>query len=155
MNIEELTLKQIREIAQLVNGTVQQPKTNNAHHPFIGKYVIALCDEIESLQQQLEIYEKHGVTCQTFGHTLTGCAECNRDDDADNAMAMDTIQLQARQYFELLPDVERLREEVSGLNAALKMALDALDHACGGRCNAEYNPCHARLAADTVRTGLK
>lgn len=37
----------------------------------------------------------------------------------------------------------------------LKMALDALDHACGDRCNAEYNPCHARLAADTIRKLLK
>lgn len=42
MNIEELTLKQIREIAQLVNGTVQQP-TPNREHPFVGKYVIARC----------------------------------------------------------------------------------------------------------------
>lgn len=39
MNIEELTLKQIREIAALVNGTsaIQQS------HPFAGKYVIARC----------------------------------------------------------------------------------------------------------------
>lgn len=43
MNIEELTLKQIREIAALVNGTVQQPATSTAPHPFIGKYVIARC----------------------------------------------------------------------------------------------------------------
>jgi hypothetical protein len=42
MNIEELTLKQIREIATLVNGTVQQP-AQRAAHPFIGKYVIARC----------------------------------------------------------------------------------------------------------------
>ena len=41
MNIEELTLKQIREIAQLVNSTVQ-PQTNKPH-PFVGKYVIARC----------------------------------------------------------------------------------------------------------------
>lgn len=42
MNIEELTLKQIREIAQLVNGTVAQPQ-QRAEHPFVGKYVIARC----------------------------------------------------------------------------------------------------------------
>lgn len=42
MNIEELTLKQIREIAALVNGTVQRPATSTAH-PFVGKYVIARC----------------------------------------------------------------------------------------------------------------
>lgn len=33
----------------------------------------------------------------------------------------------------------------------LKIALESLDHSCGDRCNAEYNPCHARLAADTIR----
>jgi len=43
MNIEELTLKQIREIAALVNGTVQQPVATSKPHPFIGKYVIARC----------------------------------------------------------------------------------------------------------------
>ena len=42
-DIEQLTLKQIREIAALVNGTVQQPAVSNAPHPFIGKYVIARC----------------------------------------------------------------------------------------------------------------
>ena len=75
--------------------------------------VSALCDEVDRLQQQLAIYEKHGVTCQTFGHKLTGCAECNRDDDADDAMALDTMKLQARQYFELLPEVERLRKDAA------------------------------------------
>ena len=43
MNIEELTLKQIREIAALVNGTAQQPTASTKPHPFIGKYVIARC----------------------------------------------------------------------------------------------------------------
>ena len=42
MNIEELTLKQIREIAQLVNGTVARPAAF-APHPMIGKYCIARC----------------------------------------------------------------------------------------------------------------
>jgi hypothetical protein len=42
-DIEQLTLKQIREIAALVNGTVQQPSANTAPHPFVGKYVIARC----------------------------------------------------------------------------------------------------------------
>lgn len=43
MNIEDLTLKQIREIVALVNGTVQQPSASTAPHPFVGKYVIARC----------------------------------------------------------------------------------------------------------------
>jgi len=45
MNIEELTLKQIREIAALVNGSVTQPAQSTTPHPFVGKYVIARCCE--------------------------------------------------------------------------------------------------------------
>lgn len=41
MNIEDLTLKQIREIASLVNAQ-QAPVAVNPH-PFVGKYVIARC----------------------------------------------------------------------------------------------------------------
>ena len=43
MNIEELTLKQIREIATLVNGQIAQPAQSTTSHPFVGKYVIARC----------------------------------------------------------------------------------------------------------------
>lgn len=46
MNIEELTLKQIREIqAMLILGATQQssPAVVSKVHPFVGKYVIARC----------------------------------------------------------------------------------------------------------------
>lgn len=44
MNIEELTLKQIREITTLVNGATVQPDLGAyVPHPFVGKYVIARC----------------------------------------------------------------------------------------------------------------
>ena len=46
MNIEELTLKQIREIqAMLITGATQQssPAVVSKVHPFVGKYVIARC----------------------------------------------------------------------------------------------------------------
>ena len=49
---------------------------------------------------------------------------------------------------------ELVEQVLSERDAVLKIALEALDHACGGRCNAEYNPCHARLAADTIRKVL-
>lgn len=45
-DIEQLTLKQIREIASLVNGNVLPTSTipvESLHHPFVGKYVIARC----------------------------------------------------------------------------------------------------------------
>jgi hypothetical protein len=40
-DIENLTLKQLREIAALVNSQTAQP--TQAPHPFVGKYVIARC----------------------------------------------------------------------------------------------------------------
>ena len=45
MNIEELTLKQIREIQSLViaGATALPSVVETKSHPFIGKYVIARC----------------------------------------------------------------------------------------------------------------
>jgi len=40
MNIEDLTLKQIREIQALTTGASRIPPST---HPFVGKYVIARC----------------------------------------------------------------------------------------------------------------
>jgi ribosomal protein L11 len=40
MNIEDLTLKQLREIAALVGNPAAQTKT----HPFIGQKVLCRCD---------------------------------------------------------------------------------------------------------------
>jgi hypothetical protein len=43
-DIENLTLKQLREIAALINSqTSMPPPAPPAPHPFIGKYVIARC----------------------------------------------------------------------------------------------------------------
>jgi len=38
--------------------------------------------EREALQRKLWSYEKHGVTCQTFGHVVGACAECNTHGEA-------------------------------------------------------------------------
>lgn len=34
---------------------------------------------------------------------------------------------------------------------ALKARIDEMEAECGGRCNAEYNPCAAREEADKLR----
>lgn len=43
MNYEDLTLKQIREIAALAGVVHSTPSNSALPHPFIGKYVIARC----------------------------------------------------------------------------------------------------------------
>lgn len=42
MNINDLTLGQLKEIAAMMNAQIPQP-TQNPVHPFVGKYVIARC----------------------------------------------------------------------------------------------------------------
>ena len=37
----------------------------------------------------------------------------------------------------------------------LKLALEALEEACGDRCNAEYNPCYARTAITALRQAIQ
>ena len=37
---------------------------------------------------------------------------------------------------------------------ALKLALEALEAACGNRCNAEYNPCFQREAITAIKEAL-
>ena len=37
---------------------------------------------------------------------------------------------------------------------ALKLALEALEHACGDRCNVEYNPCFQREAITAINEAL-
>ena len=39
-------------------------------------------------------------------------------------------------------------------SAVVEQALDALEAVCGGRCNAEYNPCWQREVAETLRSAL-
>jgi hypothetical protein len=44
---------------------------------------------------------------------------------------------------------------MTSLREAAQAALDALEDACGDRCNAEYNPCWQREVAETLRTALE
>ena len=40
-------------------------------------------------------------------------------------------------------------------NEALRLALEALEDACGNRCNAEYNPCFQREAITAIKAALE
>ncbi len=42
MNIDDLTVGQMKQIAAMMNATMAQPSTNVAH-PFVGTYCIARC----------------------------------------------------------------------------------------------------------------
>lgn len=39
-------------------------------------------------------------------------------------------------------------------DAALKLALEALEEACGKRCNSQYNPCYARTVITAIKEAL-
>ena len=42
MNLDDMTYGQLKQIASLINGTIQSTQIHKAH-PFVGKYVIARC----------------------------------------------------------------------------------------------------------------
>lgn len=42
--------------------------------------------EIEAMKAKLASYEAHGVTCQTFGHVVGACAECNTHGESVDAL---------------------------------------------------------------------
>lgn len=43
---------------------------------------------------------------------------------------------------------------MNDLRTAAQQALEELEADCGGRCNAEYNPCWQREVAETLRAAL-
>lgn len=43
IDIDSLTLGQLKQVAALVNSQIAQPQQSSAPHPFVGKYVIARC----------------------------------------------------------------------------------------------------------------
>lgn len=45
--------------------------------------IAALVWERDELQKKVWRYEKHGVTCQTYGHVVGACAECNTHGEAE------------------------------------------------------------------------
>lgn len=66
----------MRENGNYINGSVQ------------GKWVAwqaaqsSQAAEIEALKARLAAYEANGVTCQTFGHVVGACAECNTHEES-------------------------------------------------------------------------
>lgn len=38
---------------------------------------LELLTHIKTLEDKVKTYESHGVTCQTYGHTVGNCSECN------------------------------------------------------------------------------
>ena len=43
---------------------------------------------------------------------------------------------------------------MTDLRTAAQLALEALEADCGGRCNAEYNPCWQRQMAEALKAAL-
>jgi hypothetical protein len=52
------------------------------------------------------------------------------------------------------PEIEKVNSYIKELETAAQQALEALEADCGGRCNAEYNPCWQREVSETLRAAL-
>jgi len=44
---------------------------------FEAEELSELVAHIKTLEDKVKKYETHGVTCQTYGHTVGNCSECN------------------------------------------------------------------------------
>lgn len=44
---------------------------------FEAHELLKLLTHIKTLEDKVKNYEAHGVTCQTYGHTVGNCSECN------------------------------------------------------------------------------
>ena len=64
--------------------------------------------------------------------------------------AADTIERQAAEIAELKEWREDARRYIERQAALLKMAKERLEAHCGGKCNAEYNPCWDRNVINEI-----
>lgn len=48
---------------------------------FDSSELLALVTYIKTLEDKVNQYELNGVTCQTYGHTVGNCSECNTHDE--------------------------------------------------------------------------
>ena len=67
---------------------------------------------------------------------------------------MTDVELLATELENAEDVIDKLSAKLAERDAVLTQALESLAESCGDRCNAEYNPCHARLAADAIRKVL-
>ena len=64
--------------------------------------------------------------------------------------ARDTIERQAAEIAELKEWREDARRYIERQATLLKMAKERLEAHCGGKCNAEYNPCWDRNVINEI-----
>ena len=83
--------------------------------------ILTMAEEIQTLvrekadmQEKIRTYHQHGVTCQTFGHVVGACSECNTHVEQD---VNETNHVLASNYLKLLPEFERLTAERDALRA--------------------------------------
>ena len=71
----------VKRFAALVAAHEQEPVAWKQTVRALTDQCAALIQERNELQKQVWRYEKHGVTCQTFGHKVeSSCAECNENE---------------------------------------------------------------------------
>ena len=77
--------------------------------------ILTMAEEIQTLvrekadmQEKIRTYHQHGVTCQTFGHVVGACSECNTHIEQD---VNETNHVLASNYLKMLPEFERLTFE--------------------------------------------
>ena len=122
MNIEELTIKEAREIANMVNGlsgTTTQPKTAN---PAIGKYCIARCRNagvhagiVESMDNNiLVLKDSRRMWYWKSAFTLSECATKGIESDSKIACVVDIVIIPVCDIGEIIPCSENAEKTIKG-----------------------------------------
>jgi ferredoxin-fold anticodon binding domain-containing protein len=117
MNIEDLTIKQARELAALFSGVTAAPSA----HPFIGKYCIARCYSAGVHAGVVVSVEGENVTLKdsvrlwswraTEGLALSGVAQ-NGLDKSMSKLDVVNPEIFLTGVCELIPCTQKARESI-------------------------------------------
>lgn len=111
MNIEELTIKEAREIANMVNGLSGITNQSKASNPSIGKYCIVRCRNagvhagtVESMDNNiLVLKDSRRMWYWKSAFTLSECATKGIESNSKIACVIDTVIIPVCDIGEVIP----------------------------------------------------
>lgn len=122
MNIDNLTLGELKQIAALMNAQVPQPAQHHAH-PFIGKYVIARCYSAGVHAGEVEHVDGENVILKNSrrlwswraadGLALSGVAQNGIDKSKSKIDTMNPV-IALTGVCELIPCSDKAKESIDG-----------------------------------------
>ncbi len=119
MNIEDLTIKEAREIARMVNGVSPAP-IESVKNPVIGKYCIVRCrlagvhaGIVEAMDNNILILkDSRRMWAWKSAFTLSECAMKGIEKDSKIACAVDTVIIPVCDVGEVIPCTDSAQKTI-------------------------------------------